>query len=705
MSAEQQRVKRIRREAAVLAETKQVLGFPVTGATSSSFSAPPAAPAVAALKSPEEDAVAWELYDTYGVSMTAVNAYLLRFLRSKHLSVQGALAKLRRRRAFERTLPTISVTPTTVAALRSGAFQVLNHDLEGRPVLYFNAAAFTPPAVDIDEAQRLFVILLEFMQAQCLLKNNEDAAELQRRRQPHADATAVASSFPHGGCESNGGASTAAQAMPDADKEALSHLQQFTLLINEEGAPWVTHASFLKNCSTFFSMLPKYYPLMLGAVLVLGASFEVRTAIKACFGSGPEEVRDAVQMIERADLVRYVDARSIPVELGGLEQVDSSVMNFSEAVLRHWFFLTSRMEEERVSSGSVCDAAVPAAISAAGATNGHRDGAGGVDTSHSPPRPLYVPSPPLGTTQRRISHQRHAIELQHLSSSSGCVGGAIAGPGSPAPRPPNKYGGSSLTVNRRHPAMSPSTSASGAATVGTPRGMRSSQKDVAASMGSSGAERAEYVTDDGICSALSGADDRDNDAENEDAGADMHTATNSVVPTCLLHTAASSLAGSMTVDGEVPLSVFSASHHRHRLAASMYSAASATLSREETAYFSDHPEDAITALRQERQRRQRAEQALQFRELGVVLDMRNASMIERELASMHQDLNVLVAEILVKAEAARKRQKTPPTLNQLLDLTLTAFENVTRTPQRVPAMALAEPVQRDAASSSCCSFM
>ncbi|KAG5479101.1 hypothetical protein LSCM1_02950 [Leishmania martiniquensis] len=711
MSVEHQRLKKVRREAAVLAETKQALGFPVTAATSSSFSSSSAA-AVAALKSPEEEAVARDVYERYGVSMAAVNAYLLRYLRSKQLSIQGAVAKLRRRRAFEQTLPAISVTPTTVAALRCGAFHLLGDDLEGRPVLYFNAAAFTLPALEVGEAQRLFVILLEFMQARCLLKNNADAAELMRRRQHHTDAAVATHSSPNGGCESNGGV---APAVPDAEKEVLGHLQQFTLLVNEEGVSWATHATFLQNCSAFLSMLPKYYPLMLGAVLVLEASFEIRAAIKACFGSTSEDVRDSVQMIERADLTRYVDARHIPVELGGHKQVVESAMNFSEAVLRHWFTLTSQMEEECVRCGGVCDSAVPTTVSAvgagpageAGATNGQRDGAGGVNTPHSPPRPLCVPPPPLGTTQRRISHQRHTIELQHLSSGTG--GGANAGPGSPAPRPPNKQGGSSLAAHRRHPGMSPAASASGAATIGTPRGTQTNQKDMTASMAGAGAERAEYATDDGVCSALSGADDRENDdAENDDAIAGMHTPTNSVVPTYLLHTAASSLAGSLTADGEVPLNVFSASHyhhHRHRLAASMYSAASATMSREETAYSSDHPDDVLAALRQERQRRQRAEQALQFRDLGVVLDMRNASTIERELASMHQDLNVLVAEILVKAEAARKRQKTPPTLNQLLDLTLTAFENATRTTSRVPAMALAEPVQREAVSSSCCSFM
>ncbi|CAG9573975.1 conserved hypothetical protein [Leishmania major strain Friedlin] len=702
MSAEQQRLKKMHCEAVTLAEMKQWLGLPLTTAASSSSAAPAAAAVAAAPKSPVEEAVGRDVYDMYGLSMTAVDAYLLRYLRSKNLVIEDAVAKLRRRRAFERTLPMISVTTTTVAALRSGAFHLLDHDLEGRPVLYINVATFTLPTLELDEAQRLLIILLEFMQARCLLKNNEKVAAMQRRRRQHVDATAAASSFANGGRENNGGAAAPAHGAQDVDKETVSDLQEFALLVNEERVPWMMHASFLKNYSTLLSILPKYYPLLLGSVLVLGASLEIRTAIKACVGSSSEDVRNSVQMIEKADLPRYMDASTIPVELGGHKQIVGSAMNFSETVLRHWFTLTSQIEDECVGSdGGIADSKVPTTISAAGAANGHREDGGGAETSHSPPRPLYVPPPPLGMTQRHISRQRHAVELQHLSSS---VVGTITGPGSPGPMRPCKYGGSSAR-NGKHSLMSSAAAANRSTAVTTPHGTPTSQKDQAAATVTLGAGRAEDVTDDGVCSALSGADERDDYAENEGGGAGMHTRTNSGVPTYQLYTAASSLAGSLAVEGEMHLSGLGASHNRHHQGASLYSVASATISREEAAHFADHPDDAVVALRQERRRRQRAEQALYFRDLGVTLDMRNASIIEKELAAIHQDLNVLVAEILVKAEAARKRQKAPPTLKQLLDLTLTAFESVTCTPSSVPAMALAEPAQREAASSSCCSFM
>ncbi|CBZ27074.1 conserved hypothetical protein [Leishmania mexicana MHOM/GT/2001/U1103] len=713
MSAEQQRLKKMHREVVILAEMKQRLGLPLTTAVSSSSAAPAAVAAAATPKSPEEEAGGFDVCETYGLSMTAVDAYLLRYLRSKNLVIEDAVTKLRRRRTFEHTLPMLSVTSTTVAALRTGAFHLLDHDLAGRPVLYINVATFTLPTLELDEAQRLLVILLEFMQGRCLLKNNEDATAMQRRRRQHVDPTVSANSLANGGRENNGGAATPTHAAQDMGKETVSDLQQFTLLVNEEGVPWMMHTSFLKNCSTLLSILPKYYPLLLGSVLVLGTSLEMRTAIKACVGSSSEDVRNSVQMIEKADLPRYMDASTIPVELGGHKQIVGSSMNFSEAVLRHWFTLTSQMEDECVGSdGGVADAKVPTTISAAGAgpaseagaANGHKEDAGGAETPHWLPRPLYVPPPPLGTTQRHISRQRHAVELQHLSSSGGSVVGVITGPGSPGPMRPCKYGGSSAR-NGKHILMSPAAAASRSTAVTTPHGTPTSQKDQAAATVTPGAARAEDVSDDGICSALSGADDRDDDADNEGGGAGVHTRTNSFVPTYQLYTAASSLAGSLTVEGEMHLSGLGASHNRHHLGASMHSAASATVSREEVARFVDHPDDAIVALRQERRRRQRAEQALYFRDLGVALDMRNAPIIEKELAAIHQDLNVLVAEILVKAEAARKRQKAPPTLNQLLDLTLTAFESATRTPSSVPAMALAEPVQREAVSSSCCGFM
>ncbi|AIN98392.1 hypothetical protein LPMP_220990 [Leishmania panamensis] len=709
MNTEQQHFKEIHREAVILAEMKRRLGLSVTTAVLSSAAAHASAATTATvLKSSEEEEVARNVYDMYGLSMATVNAYLLRYLRSKGLNIDDAVAKLRRRRAFEQTLPMISITPITVAALRSGAFYLLNRDLEGRPVLYINVAAFTLPTLELDEAQRILVIISEFMQAQCLLKNNEDAAEQQQRRRQCANSTAAANSFVNGSRENNGGGTTAAAQAVAEIEEAVSHLQQFTLLINEEGGSWALQASFLNNLSILLGMLPKYYPLMLGAALVLGASFEVRTAIKACLSSSSADVRESVQMIERDDLPRYMDARNIPIELGGRAQLVGSAMHFSDAVLRHWFALTTRIEEERVCGGGVPDSKAPPTPQAtaadpagdARAVNSRNEGRGVETISHPLLRPLYVPPPPLGTTQRGISLQRHAIEFQHLSSNGGSIAGEIIGSGSLGLRQPSKCGGSSNTYNRRHDVMPLTT-----AVITAPHGTLAGQKDMAAATVAFGTLRTEDVTDDGVCSALSAPDDCDDGVEDEDSGVGLHT-PNSGVPTYQLYTAASSsLAGSLAAEGEMHQASLGSSHNRHHLTASLRNPASATMSREEAAHFVDYPDDAIAALRQERRRRQRAEQALQFRDLGVALDMRNASRIERELAAMHQDLNVLVAEILVKAEAARTRQNAPPTLKQLLDLTLTAFENATRTPSTVPAMVLAEPAQRDAVSSRCCIFM
>ncbi|KAK7195643.1 CRAL/TRIO domain containing protein [Novymonas esmeraldas] len=678
MSTEQQRLKRTHREAVVLAETKQQLGFPGPAAAASPVTAHEGA---AALQSSEEDAAAREVYAAYGLSMAAVNAYLLRYLRSKHLSIDDTIAKLRRRRVFERTLPTLSVTPTTVAALRSGAFHLLDNDLEGRPVLYIDVSAFSLPTLELDEAQRLLVILLEFIQAQCLLNNNNDAAELQRRQcqrstKDDADAAQTPAST-----ASKGGAT-----VQEAEAETVRHVQQFTLLVNEEGASWLSQESLLKNSSTFFSMFPKYYPLMLGSILVLGASLEIRMAIKACVGSGPAEIRDAVQMIERADLPRFLDARTIPVELGGSKQVVGSAMNLSEAVLRHWFTLTSQMEDERVggnAGGAGATAATTTTTTTTPATS-----AAQVDAAPPSvlPRPLYVPPPPLGTTQRHISLHRHAIELQHLSSSGGAEPAVAA---AAAQRRPQKAGGGSSTRSRR--AITSLSAAAAAATAAV----------------ASTTLRGDANTDDGVCSALSGADDDDDD---DGRRAELHSPSFSGgVQTNQLYTAASSLAGSMAVEAEMlhsGLGSKSSSPLQTRLGGSMAGATSAvTVSREEVARFTDHPEEALAALRLERARRQRAEQALQFRDLGVALDLRNASTVERELAAIHHDLNVLVAEVLVKAEAAGRRQKTPPSFSQMLDLTLTALDTATRTSSTVPAMALAVPVQRDLVSSGCCSFM
>ncbi|KPA85747.1 hypothetical protein ABB37_00109 [Leptomonas pyrrhocoris] len=700
MSAEQQRLNKIHREAVILAEAKAALGLSAdpsaasraTSPTPASNGAPKHAAAAAATAAPEDVNAARELYEQYGLSTTAVNAYLLRYLRSKHLSVDEALAKLRRRRVFERTLPTISITQTTVAALRSGALHLLGNDLEGRPILYVNMSAFTLPTLELDEAQRLLVILLEFMQAQCLLKNNEDDTQARQQRVVAAAAAAAAAS----------GKQTIAQSVQEAEKEATCHLQQFTLLINEEGAPWGSHESFLRNSGTFFSMFPKYYPMMLGTVLVLGASFEIRMAIKACVGNSPDDVRDAVRMIERPDLARFIDLHTIPIELGGQKQVTGSAMNFSEAVLRHWFTLTSQMEEENAFPPS----SATSVTAAAAAGGGDRVGAES-DEEHERraryQRPLYVPPPPLGTTQQLISRQRQTIELQHLS-------GVVGGDAPAAKEGRNRTVSQHRDVQKRLFAGGASMkSAKGAAVDGDNNSFLSLSGGRRGRKGDAAARpRGDENGDDGVCSELSGVDDEEGDEEEDGGQQAMHVIdyardqsgsffTMNGVTTNQVFTAASM---SGVNEGETDFNnTFSGG------GGAAGATAGGAVTPEEVSRYTASPEAAIAALRRERQRREQVEQALQFRDLGVTLDLRNASTIEKELAALHQDLNVLVAEVLVKADAARKRQSTPPTLNQLLDLTLTAFEGATSTPTTMPAMVLAQPCQRDATSFSCCNFM
>ncbi|KAG5504983.1 hypothetical protein JKF63_04430 [Porcisia hertigi] len=702
MLADQQRLNNALREAGALAEMKRLLGFPLAAAVAPSSLAPSAA---AALMSTEEEAVARDVHNTYGLSMEAVDAYLLRYLRSKHLNVEEAVVKLRRRRLFESTLPMITVTPTTVAALRKDLFHLLDRDLEGRPVLYINAAAPTLLTIEMDEAQRLLIVLLEFMQAQCLLSSNEKAAELQRRHPHKVDVSAPSSRLVASSERNEKGASTVGRTIHDRTKEAPGHLQQFTLLINEEGARWAMQASFLKNCSTLLKVLTKYYPHMLGTILVLGTSAEIRAAIQMCVSSSPDDLRSSVQMIERADLPRYMDVRTIPVELGGHKQVNGSAMNFSEAVLRHWFTLTSLMEDERLSGNGISDPIPPTTIPVpvagpageACVTEASKGSAGRIAALSALPRPLYIPPPPLSTTQRRISRQRYTMELQHLSNSCDGVAGGISRLGSPEPRRLNDPVSNSITRNHEPSLWSPAGTVNATRTIRRLHGTPEYQEDMDAVEMTARTPHPNDQIDDGVCSTLSRVDDDDY--------ANVPSPLASAVPTCQLYTAASSLAASLTIEDDMQPSDLRTGHHVHHSAPSGNGAPSITMSREEAARLTAHPEDAIVVLRQERQRRQYAEQALQFRDLGVVLDMQNASTIERELGAMHQDLNVLVAEILVKVEAAAKRHNTPPTLNQLLDLTLIAFENATRTPSTVPAMALAEPMQREAASSSCCNFM
>ncbi|EKF39627.1 hypothetical protein MOQ_000143 [Trypanosoma cruzi marinkellei] len=113
----------------------------------------------------------------------------------------------------------------------------------------------------------------------------------------------------------------------------------------------------------------------------------------------------------------------------------------------------------------------------------------------------------------------------------------------------------------------------------------------------------------------------------------------------------------------------------------------------------------LRELHKERELRIAAEQQLKKMRLGITLDLSMATEVERTLTHMHKELNVLIGNVVVRArEAAAKG--SPPTLLQLLDLTLSVIEMAVHNAQRVPAMKFAVPVTQGPESNSpCCCVM
>lgn len=242
-----------------------------------------------------------EHYKYFGVSEVAISAFLLRFLLSVD-SPAAAAKKLSSRRIFEHSLPSLSITPGIVAALRSGAFRILGRDTKGRVVLFFNVARASAPNLEADEIPRLLILLLEYMQS---------LAVAEAPRTP-----------------------------------TNSYKQQFVLLVNEEECHWATQQAMVSKANSIHSIFEKYYPGLVGLVVVVGASFETREGIHSSLLSFPSSVKDNVYFVQRSSVPQYMPSDVIPSELGGRLQPESDGMYFSEVVLRQWYTLTAFLQEE-----------------------------------------------------------------------------------------------------------------------------------------------------------------------------------------------------------------------------------------------------------------------------------------------------------------------------------------------------------------------
>lgn len=219
----------------------------------------------------------------------AVDGYLLRYLRCKNLNVNEAATKLGRRRYFEKTFPSISVSAHVVTSLRSGAFAVIGTDVLHRPVIYLRVSQHRPSS-DHDADEKLVICVMEYLQSLVVA--------------------------------GNGG--------------------EVVALLNEEGTGWFTDNQ-LGLQERLATLIDKYYSNLFGLLLVVNATWSVAKGMKLSLSAAKSSSKNAVVIVSRAELLRYIDAAVLPVELGGHNNVAASCpgQDFCDSVLRYWYVMTS----------------------------------------------------------------------------------------------------------------------------------------------------------------------------------------------------------------------------------------------------------------------------------------------------------------------------------------------------------------------------
>ncbi|EPY20278.1 hypothetical protein STCU_09070 [Strigomonas culicis] len=629
------------------------------------------------------------------MSGAAVDGFLIRYLRDKHLSVAEAIAKLKRRRMFERTLPTISMTPAIVTALRSGALQLIGKDYRNRWVLLLNLEDYNVPALEQDDAQRLLIVLLEFMQTQCMLLAEENE-QLRQQRQPHHHPGAAAARAEESGEEA-----------AELKRTPRPYQQQFVVVVNEENANFRSHLPLLKNMDTLYTMFAKYYPELVDLILVVGASFEIRQGIKSALACSPQAARKMV-LLQKEDLRQYMDPAILPAALGGssmpaggdrrkksvrhraghsggaASEAAASLLyastgaQFSEVVLRHWYTVTAYLHQEMSSSLLADVAAAP-----------ERGG----EAAPAKERPLYVPPPFLVPMQALVLWQRalfcshsvamhHYFPFMHIASTAAGIDSVNKGMHTALSLENSRQ--ASTTVSPTAPREARGVAAAPHVTVVDGAALR--KAPTGGDLGT--------LTMEGICSALSESD--------VDVMSCISDENNSFMAAPVKR-AESSFNRRHRV---VPVSSFTGLPGGGDSKTLLATAAAAPVTAEEIAQIQSDTQVAVRLIERERRKRAEAEKKLLFLQLGITLDPKTTSKVERQLAAIHQELNALVANVVVRAKAAAPSAAGgEAALSQYMDLTISALEASIGAPESVPAWAFSTPAHRDEPPDSCCSTM
>jgi hypothetical protein len=447
--------------------------------------------------------------------------YLLRFLRNKNLDVEQAAAKLARRREYDKTLPMLSVSEDTVAALRSKAFALFMSDVMRRPVLYIRMGLhrFTDSTAD----ETLAIIILEYIQYVVYQQN----------------------------------------------------VSEFVVLINEENTGWIATKSAMQD--QLIEILQKYYPEMVGQVLIVNASWVVQQGVRSTVASQPSKLKNRTRLVRPKELNRFFASSVIPQDLGGSNNTAGTATEFAEQCLRYWYNMTLLIQHEMANSGGAL---------------------------------RVIWQPVFGLMSGIVGNMLVEKRNSFLHSGEGAVDGGRAGLASPTKG--SARGGS----NRNAP-----------------------------SSGGNGPPNTSFddTTDDGCCSVISEQDLDQIAWENKKSS-----------PT--------------------------------------------PLGGEDSTTFTQGSDSS--ALRQqlqiETQRRRELEHRLASLELGAPVHGQTLTRLESALRTNHEEVNVLIAEVILKG---KDRHRGDPSLASLLELTNNALLQVTQEKPNVPAMKNSAPIDRKPPSS------
>lgn len=382
-------------------------------------------------------------YRAYGTSDAVIKGFLSRYLSTVE-SPQAAVAKLTTRRQFERTLPSLSITPGMLNALRSGAFRVLGRDDQHRVILYVHVRHLSSLfGLEMDETQRLFILLMEYLQFLATVIGSDSPATGATTR---GGGNSWSSEQASGG----GPSGSVASASRSTAKVSEPSRQEVVVLVNEEGAEWHIQQTLVTKAETFYSLISKFYPGLIGSMLLVGAGTDIREGIQKAYNSIPDrpsprpQNSSVLQFVPRSALPNYIPSALIPMELvdssrrGGAEGSASdgrngdpnrpssshyaiiaseSAAEFSDLALRQWYTLTAfLLEEDAVQASGGGKGGVPSTSDGEGSLGSPRPSSGVIPLITAPVayRPLYL----LPPHRIVLSFSANAVGLSRLGNTS-----------------------------------------------------------------------------------------------------------------------------------------------------------------------------------------------------------------------------------------------------------------------------------------------